>query len=153
MIHQAARAAKTLVDNFIFIDAKAPYEGLIVDPAADRLLVLVYGKGVAIETSAAGFAIPGITLTPDMRFQRGGTNAIAELPCTDWDIAPGNIGAAQSSAAKQEPWTVCITTDGVVLRASSAMREMEAISVKYGPLPADRFVPPAELKLMKAAPK
>ena len=142
VIQQTAGAMKMRIDSYIFPDARTPYEGVMVDRTSGEVSVLVYGRQIVVGTHPPRFTMPGITMTPDMRFQRRDERTIAGLQCTDWAVAP----------ATGEPWTACITGDGVVLRTASANREMEATSVTFEPLPASTFVPDRDLRHMVTVP-
>ena len=141
VMQQTEAGLRSRVDSYIFVDAKTAYEGLIVDRLANRATVLVFANELAVEAPAAGVALPGITMTPDMGFQRRESRTVAGLSCSDWDIVP---------AGSAEPWTACVTADGVVLRAASATREIEATAVVYGTVPGSVFEVPAGLKRMAA---
>ena len=142
VMQQTKGAEKIRIDSYIFADAKTAYEGMIFDRKTGAASILVYARAMVFETHPPSFAVPGITLTPDMRFQRQGDKTVAGLKCTDWDVTPPT----------GEPWTACVTPDGVVLRTASPTREMEATAVKLEPLPASSFVPGKDLKRMVAAP-
>ncbi len=144
VVRQTETGSRLRVDSYIFDDAKTAYEGMIIDRVANRATVLVFANELAVEAPAAGVALPGITMTPDMGFRRRGTRSVAGLSCTDWEVVP---------AGPAEPWTACVTADGVVLRAASATREIEATAVAYGAVPGGVFEVPAGLKRVTAAPK
>ena len=141
-VQQTAGAMKTRIDSYIFADGKTPYEGMIADRKSDRMQVLVYARQAVMQAPADSFAIPGVTLAPDMLFKRGADRTVAGLKCTDWGVTPPT----------GEPWTACVTATGAVLRTSSATREIEATSVSFAPLPASTFVPPPDLKPMILTP-
>jgi hypothetical protein len=141
-LRETATGAKLRVDSYIFLDARTPYEGMILDRKTGSVSILVFARRAVVESHADDFVVPGITLTPDMRFQRRGDKTVAGFKCTDWDVTP----------ASGDPWTACVTRDGVVLRATSAKREMEATSVKFEPLLASTFVPDKDLRRMVTAP-
>ena len=141
VVRQTEAGLKLRVDSYIFDDAKTAYEGMIVDRMANRATILVFANELAVEAPAAGVTLPGITMTPDMGFRRRGARTVAGLSCTDWDVVP---------AGSAEPWTACVTADGVVLRAASATREIEATAVAYGAVPGSMFEVPAGLKRMAA---
>lgn len=74
-------------------------------------------------------------LSPDAaHLQPRGRDTVAGLPCTEYTIDGRN------------PGTVCLTADGVPLRGSGTVEgkpgRFTALSVAYGPVPTDRFVPP-----------
>jgi hypothetical protein len=65
---------------------------------------------------------------------RRGTDTVAGLACTEWDMTD----------AAGEPAQVCLTDDGVLLRARTGGRTLlSAETVQYGALDADLFVVPA----------
>ncbi len=141
VVMQTKGGTKVRVESYIFADGSVPYEATIVDRTTGDVSMLLYARQVVVVSHSPDFAIPGITMAPDMRFKGGGKRTIAGVTCTDWEIAP----------AKGEGWTACITGDGVVLRAASSKREMEATSVAYAPLLASIFVPDRDLHPMVAA--
>jgi hypothetical protein len=81
----------------------------------------------------------GFMLTPDMRFERAGSETIAGHRCTDWTVQSSRITG-----------TVCITDDGVLLlgrgREGTAGGGIEAVEVSYGPQAASLFVPPPDFR-------
>ena len=65
---------------------------------------------------------------------RRGEDTVAGLACTEWDMTD-----AAGEAAR-----LCLTADGVLLRARSGGRTLlSAETVQYGPLDADLFRVPA----------
>ena len=110
-----------------------------MDRSTGEVSMLVYARQIAVVGHPPNFVVPGITMTPDMNFKRGGKRTIAGTACTDWDVTP----------PKTEGWTACITADGVVLRVAGTHREMEATSVAYAPLLAGIFVPDQDLHRME----
>ena len=142
VLRETASGAKIRVDSYIFLDARTPYEGMIVDRQTSLVSMLVFARRAVVESQIKDFAIPGITLMPDMRFQRRGDKTVAGFNCTDWDVTP----------ASGDPWAACVTRDGVVLRATSAKWEVEATSVKFEPLLAGTFVPDKDLRRMVTEP-
>jgi hypothetical protein len=76
-----------------------------------------------------------LTPGPNARFTREGTDRVANTPCTIWRIQDG-----------QESGRVCLTADGVTLRAEDARQpgnRLEATAIAYGPQEASRFQRPA----------
>lgn len=74
-------------------------------------------------------------LTPEAaRLQPRGHDTVAGLPCTDYAVEG------------RTPGMVCLTADGVPLRGSGTIEgrpgRFTALSVAYGPIPPDRFMPP-----------
>ena len=76
----------------------------------------------------------GFLLNDSMIFTRRGTETIAGLKCTVWDISARDGGGS-----------ACMTDDGVMLRGrgTDGKGGIEATSVKYGTQPAALFKPPA----------
>ncbi len=140
------------IDSYIFADATIPYEGLIFDYKANRVLALLYSRQVALDSPGSGFEIPGLTMAPDMTYQRKGDETVAGMACTDWAVTPAAKDAAKPEARKAEPFTACVTADGVLLRSVSATREMEATTVSFDPIPAAKFTVPPDLKRLMATP-
>lgn len=70
--------------------------------------------------------------------RREGVDRVAGLPCTVWRLLP------RSDAPKRRPVRVCVTVDGVPLRAQEEGQrdKAEAISVHYGPQEQTLFRPP-----------
>ena len=79
----------------------------------------------------------GLLLDDRMRFTRGGTDRVAGLACTKWDIVSDKTTAR-----------LCITDDGVILAGEGRDTQrgagrMTATAVSYAALPASLFTPPA----------
>ena len=66
---------------------------------------------------------------------RQGEDTVAGLACTEWVVTD----------AAGEPMTVCLTSDGVLLRARTATRTLlSATSVQYGPVDPAAYQVPAD---------
>jgi len=74
------------------------------------------------------------------RFTREGSDRVANLPCTNWKIEDG-----------AETGRVCITADGVTLRAQpgNGRGEMEALAVEYATQDPARFARPEGFRNMQ----
>jgi hypothetical protein len=142
VVRQTAGGAKTRIDSYIFADGKTPYESMILDSKSDRLKILVFARQAVVDAPSDGFSLPAYTMTAAMRFKRGADKTLAGQKCSEWEVAP----------TKGDPWTACVTAKGVVLRSNSPTREMEATAAKQGPLPADTFAVPPDLKPMTLTP-
>jgi hypothetical protein len=85
-------------------------------------------------------------LDPGMKFTRTGNATIAGNDCTLWKVD-----------GPEGPGTVCVTAEGVILRASGTSGQagahggLEAISVSYLPQPAELFTYPADYHQMDVA--
>ena len=109
-----------------------PTSGLymIVDYRAKRMSVVKPADRAVLDVSTAGPGLPGAA---GGDYTRGNPARIAGLPCTDW----------QTADAGGQPTIICLTTDGVMLRASQAGHVLlEASVVNYGPQDPAVFVPP-----------
>ena len=145
--HDAA-SRHVRIDSFIFADGKAPYEAMIVSQSDNKTLVLAFARQAAIEAEGTGFARPGLGFAAGSSFQQRGGKTVTGLPCTEWEVTPPKGG----TDAAAEPWTACVTADGVLLRSVSSVRELEATSVKFAPVPPAVFVAPPDLKRVVAVP-
>jgi len=109
----------------------------LVDFAASRMTMVLLQQHSFIELPFDPQHAPGLDIPASVSMTRAGTDTVAGTPCTLWDMK-GPQGAG----------TACITEDGLTLRlreagVSGSPAALEAVSVAYGPQPADLFtVPP-----------
>jgi hypothetical protein len=82
--------------------------------------------------------------SPGAVFKKIGPDTVAGIACTTYD-----------ATINQQEGQVCLTGDGVLLRARSGTpdhrRELEAVKVTYATQPADLFAPPAGFKKVDAS--
>jgi hypothetical protein len=130
------------VDSFIFPNGTVPYEGFIYDGKNGKIIALGYSQRIAIENTAKGLTISGITVADDMRFQRLGTGRYAGLDCDSFKIT--NAQASDSG--------ICITPDGVVVHSVMPKTDIEAVEVRHGPVDATAFTIPADLRRVTVPP-
>ena len=122
-----------------------PTEGLyvIIDLAARRMSTVRTAERMVVETAAP----ENVTGMPDSAAAaavRGGTDEVAGLACTDWDMAD----------AAGEVARLCLTDDGVLLRARAGGRTLlSAETVVTGPLDADLFQVPANFAKKSLGPR
>ena len=103
---------------------------MIVDYRAKRMAVVKPADRAVLDVSTAGPGLPGSAAGD---YSRRGAGQAAGLPCTDW---------LTTDAAGQET-LLCLTADGVMLRASQGGRVLlEARSVSYAPQDPAAFLPP-----------
>ncbi len=97
---------------------------LLLDYRSHRLMAVRDAERSVLEMPADEASVtPG--LPPATSFQRQDEGVVAGLSCTDW--------VTQDSSGQTT--TVCLTTDGVLLRAKTATRVLvEATSVTFGPI-------------------
>ncbi|WP_133293092.1 hypothetical protein [Dankookia rubra] len=100
--------------------------------ADDRTGLVIDLPQLAVRAQAGERALAGA------RAHREGTSRVAGLPCTVWRLEPPARSPGRRSVR------VCLTTDGVPLRAEEEGRRAraEATSIVYGPQNATRFQPP-----------
>jgi hypothetical protein len=112
-----------------------PTEGLyvIIDLAAKRMSTVRAADKTVIEMAAPDSAT-GMADSAAAGAVRQGTDTVAGLACTEWDMTD----AAGQTAR------VCLTEDGVLLRARVGDRtRLRAETVQYGPLDPGVFQIPA----------
>ncbi len=113
-----------------------PAQGVytIMDYHAHKLLVVSDAqRSVMLMHAAANVTAPGVS--PTAKFVRGGQGSVAGLACTDW----------QTSDFTGQPTTVCLTDDGVLLRAKRGDHVLvQAAQVAYGPIDPGVFKVPAD---------
>lgn len=125
------------------VDPPGPGTYMITDYAAGRMIVVQPAQHLATSLPAPGSPIAphGVRATGD--YKRLGVQAIAGAACTDWQTTDqsGNISI------------VCLTEDGVLLRAMQAGRIMlQAVQLAYVPQAAAVFAVPDGYTL-QAAPR
>lgn len=112
-----------------------PTAGLfvIIDLAARRMSTVRTAERAVIEMAAPD----NVTGMPDSAAGAAtqlGTETVAGLACTEWEMAD----------AAGEPAQLCLTADGVLLRARAGPRTLlSAETVLYGPIDAEVFQVPA----------
>jgi hypothetical protein len=125
----------------------ASFGGVPLPPGAWVVVDLRAGRAFAVE-DRSGFLLDlpqlatrartGERALAGARARREGVARIAGLPCTVWHLE------APAEAPTRRPIRVCLTADGVPLRAEEEGRRAraEATAVAYGPQDAARFQPP-----------
>jgi hypothetical protein len=113
-----------------------PTAGLyvIIDLKARRMSTVRAADQTVIETAAPASAT-GLPDNAASGATRQGESVVAGLACTDWSVTD----------AAGEPMTVCLTQDGVLLRAGTTTRTLlTATSVQYGPVDPAAYQVPAD---------
>lgn len=113
-----------------------PTAGLfvIIDYVAGRMSVVEEAEKTVIDMPAPHGRVEGVPGGQRGGYARRGDAVVADIPCTEWDTLDRDA----------RPATVCITADGVLLRASLAGRTLvSAIAVRYGPQDPVAFRAPA----------
>jgi hypothetical protein len=119
----------------IRIDGASGRGYAILDPGAGQMTMVMEERHMYVERPADPGMIAMFKAT-NASFKKIGSDTIAGLACTIYD-ATFNEHSGQ----------VCLTNDGVMLRARSddpdRQRELEAVSVSYGDQAGDLFEVPA----------
>jgi hypothetical protein len=113
---------------------------VLVDLNARRASIVMDQLGVMVDAPPAAGLDQALVLEDGKRFTRRGSDVVAGLRCTVWDV----VADAASG-------TACVTADGVVLRASGHDRQgrtgsLEATRVTYGRQPEALFFPPPNVQ-------
>ena len=121
------------------LDADLPAY-VLVDLKAHRASIVMDRLGVMVDTPPEAGLEQALVLEDGKRFIRRGSDVVAGLRCTIWEV----VADAASG-------TACVTADGVVLRASGHDRQgragsLEATRVTYGRQPEALFVPPPNVQ-------
>ena len=113
------------------VDPPTPGLYMIVDYRAKRMAVVKPADHAVLDVSTAGPGLPGAAAGD---YDRRGAGQVAGLACTEW----------QTTDAAGRQTLLCLTPDGVMLRASQGDQVLlEATSVSYGPQDPAAFQPPA----------
>ncbi len=125
------------LDLFQWAEAKVPYQSIIFDRPAGRLITLDHQTRSYTERPIGDDRNPGAFLSADVALKRQGTDTVAHAPCIVWRVeAPGK---------SNDQDTACVTDDGIALRLSSSthgIASLIATSIHYASPPDDTFAPP-----------
>ncbi|MGH7066233.1 MAG: hypothetical protein ACREEU_00435 [Acetobacteraceae bacterium] len=125
----------------LHIDVAGQPGFVVIDRKDNTQLAVNYPAKSYIERQLPPEAGNLMDRDPNMHMTRGATATVAGLACTDWSMSTGPNRPAEL--------VVCITADGVVLKAAPAgggnggTPNLEATQVAYGRQPESLFVPPA----------
>ena len=115
----------------------------ILDIDAGRFTVVMAERRVYIERPADP-GMMGVFQARNTEFRKTGVDTVAGIRCTTYD-----------TRINDRDGQVCLTDDGVLLRARSAdqdrNRELEAVSVTYADQPASLFEIPAGFQKLDPA--
>ncbi len=120
--------------SYVLVDLRAPSARLVV-PALHLIFDLPARLGLAQALSLGG----------ESEFRRGGSETIAGLSCTVWQIT-----------SREANGSACITAQGVVLAAEGRDRAgrtgaIRAVAVSFAPEPEALFTPPAGMREVRLA--
>jgi hypothetical protein len=114
------------------VDPPAQDMYMVVDYRSRRMMVVRPSDRAVLDLDAKGPGLPGAP--SDGQFARQSAESVAGLACTNWRT----LDAAGVAAV------ICLTTDGVMLRASrDGQLLLQATSVNYAPQDAAAFDLPA----------
>jgi hypothetical protein len=118
---------------------------VLVDLKSRRASIVVERMGLMVDVPPDAGLEQAFVLENASRFTRKGTDTVAGLRCTVWDI----VADAASG-------TACVTADGVVLRAAGHDRKgrtgsLEATRVQYGRQAEALFFPPPNVHRLDIA--
>ncbi len=113
------------------VDPPSPGLYMIIDYRTKRLAVVKDSERAVLDMNASAPGLPGAASSAS--FTRGGADQVAGLACTNW----------QTTDASGRPTLICVTVDGVMLRASQDGHALlEAASVTFGAQDPAAFLPP-----------
>ncbi len=124
----------------IRIDTPSPGLYVIVNRQAHTMDMVSGGDRSVLEMpydpARTVGGVPG-----DRAWTRLGRDVVAETPCAEW----------QSRDQAGHVTTICVTSDGVLLRARSGANVMvQAVRVAYGPIEPSVFAIPPEFRRREA---
>lgn len=116
---------------------------VIVDRTTQRMVMVMPQDQRYVEMPANDAFARGFVLNESMTFVKRGTETVAGLKCTVWEVT-----------SREGAGTACVTDDGVLLRGrgNDGKGGIEATAVRYGPQPATLFRPPAEFSRLDLPP-
>jgi hypothetical protein len=108
---------------------------VIVDRTTQRMVMVMPQDRRFMEMPANDAFARGFVLNEGMTFVKRGTETVAGLKCTLWEVT-----------SREGAGSACVTDDGVLLRGrgNDGKGGIEATAVRYGPQPAALFRPPAD---------
>jgi len=116
------------------VDPPSPGLYMIVNYATHHLETIRDEQRMVMEMDAPGGLPGGPGTSASASFRKHGVGQVAGLNCTEWE----------TKDASGQPALVCLTTDGVLLRAVGGGRVLlEAASVTYGAIDPAAFTVPA----------
>ncbi len=116
---------------------------MVMDRDAKRMEIVMPPQHSYMEMPYDAKKVDSFSAAEGASFTKKGSDTVAGLSCTVWEVK-----------SQQNTGTVCMTDDGVMLRAQGQGADpqhsggMEAVSVVYGAQPAALFAPPADYQKM-----
>jgi len=116
------------------VDPPTPGLYAIVDSVSRRLTVVRSSDHTVLQLDSAPPGPAAALDDPATRFRRGGPDQVDGIACTNW----------QTTDSYGQDTVVCLTADGVLLRAVGGGRILlQAVSVSFAPLDPSAFQIPA----------
>jgi hypothetical protein len=135
-----------VTDGKLRVDPPTPGLYVILDTRTQHMATVRESDHSVLEIDGAGgpgASVPAVPGADGGTFNRHGESTVASLTCTEWE----------TKDIAGDPALVCITDDGVMLRAVTAGRTvLEATKVQYGPLDPSLFQVPAGYKRLQLPP-
>ncbi len=129
----------SVATGLLRVDPPSPGLYMIVDYTAKRMSVVKVADRAVLDVSTAAPGLPGAAAGS---YSVRDSTVVAGLGCTNWQTA---------DAAGQET-LLCMTPDGVMLRASQRGQVLlEAVTVSYGPQDPAAFKAPEGFRHVSGA--
>ena len=141
---QEMRMSWSVTEGKQRVDPPGGMGWMLIDRRANSAVMVMEQQRVVLALPANAAAAMSQDAPPDARFTRKGTVQVAGQSCTEWDVA-----------VPQGTSTICVTEDGVMLRAASPLPDgsgvsrLEATEVRYGAQDSARFRVPAGFQEMQ----
>lgn len=109
---------------------------VILDQPHGRVLLVESNQHLYMEMPIPTDLASGFLLNENMKFRKLGSDTIAGLPCTNWEVQ-----------APQASGVVCVTNDGVLLAGHGSDKDgtsttLKATAVSFKSQPPQLFAPP-----------
>ncbi|NHN87806.1 DUF4412 domain-containing protein [Acetobacter conturbans] len=120
------------------IDSPDGSASTILNRTTQAVTILLHKQRVYSRLEQRGGIRNPFLLDVSMQFHKHGTQNIAGIACTEWDVTSGQGQA-----------TACVTSDGLILAesgvdADGAKGKLTATSVSYQTIPSATFEPPSD---------
>lgn len=109
---------------------------VIIDRPNGRMILVMSNQHLYTEMPIKSDLASGFLLNDQMKFRRVGSDTIAGIPCTEWEVQ-----------APQASGVVCVTNDGVLLAGHGSDKDgtsaaLKATAVSFKSEPPQFFAPP-----------
>ncbi|MBI0536362.1 DUF4412 domain-containing protein [Roseomonas sp. KE2513] len=141
---QEMRMSWSITEGKQRVDPPGGMGWMLIDRRANSAVMVMEPQRMVLTLPADAAAAMSQDAPPNARFTRKGTAQVAGLSCQEWDVA-----------VPQGTSTICVTEDGVMLRAASPLPDgsgtsrLEATEVRYGAQDATRFRVPDGFQTMQ----